>query len=69
MKTMSQYLSKDDLIADLQRENDRQRDVIDWIDAWISNPVGAYSVNALDGLFKMTRDKIAALTTQERNNS
>lgn len=42
-------------------ENDNLREFIGWVDCWISNPVGSYSVAALDGLFKMTRDKIAAL--------
>jgi predicted nucleic acid-binding Zn-ribbon protein len=37
------------------------RDFVRWVDSWVSNPVGAYSVCALDGLFGMTRDKIAAL--------
>lgn len=39
----------------------RLREVINWVDSWVSQPVGAYSVHALDGLFGMTRDKIAAL--------
>lgn len=42
------------------------RQFIDWIDSWVSNPVGSYSVSALDGLFGMTRDKIAALRIKER---
>lgn len=37
------------------------REVIQWVGTWVSNPVGSYSVHALDGLFRMTRDKIAAL--------
>lgn len=37
------------------------RDFVGWVESWVSNPVGAYSVSALDGLFGMTRDKIAAL--------
>lgn len=41
--------------------------VIDWIDSWVSNPVGSYSVSALDGLFGMTRDKIATLSSALRN--
>lgn len=40
---------------------ERQAEVIRWVEAWVTNPVGAYSVSALDGLFGMTRDKIAAL--------
>lgn len=47
---------EDDLIA--------AREVIDWIDAWISNPVGSYSTMALDGLFAMTRDRILALRSR-----
>lgn len=37
------------------------RDFAGWVDTWISNPVGSYSVNALDGLFRMTREKLFAL--------
>ena len=43
---------------------DRIRDlksVVDWVDSWVSNPVGSYSVYSLDGLFRMTREKIADL--------
>jgi hypothetical protein len=35
---------------------------VGWVDSWVSNPVGAYSVHALDGLFRLTREKIAALS-------
>ena len=41
---------------------ERQQSVIDWVESWVSHPVGAYSVSALDGLFGMTRDKIAAIS-------
>lgn len=37
------------------------RDFAAWVDTWVSNQAGAYSVHALDGLFGMARDKIAAL--------
>jgi hypothetical protein len=33
-----------------------------WVETWVSNPVGAYSVQALDGLFAMTRERLAALS-------
>lgn len=32
--------------------------ILKWVDAWVSNPVGSYSYDALNGLFLMTRDKI-----------
>lgn len=35
-------------------------EVIGWIDAWVSNPVGSYSVSALSGLFSVTRERINA---------
>lgn len=35
--------------------------VVGWVESWVENPVGAYSVYALDGLFRTTREKIAAL--------
>ncbi len=44
--------------AALDREAE---DILDWVETWVSNPVGSYSVYALDGLFAMTRDKINAL--------
>jgi hypothetical protein len=46
-----------------EAEIERLREFVSWVDAWVSNPVRAYSVSALDGLFGMTRDRIAALTT------
>lgn len=45
----------------LRAERDRLKGVINFVESWVSNPMGAYSVSALDGLFGMTRDKIAAL--------
>jgi hypothetical protein len=50
-------------LATKDAEIKRYQEVIYWIDAWISNPVGSYSVSALDGLFAMTRDKISSLTS------
>lgn len=47
----------------------RQQQVIDWVDGWVSNPVGAYSVSALAGLFAMTRDKINSLKPVARERS
>ena len=41
------------------------RDFVAWVDTWVSNPVGAYSVDALNGLFGMARDRIAALSAKE----
>jgi hypothetical protein len=50
--------------AEVEKEELRQlRAFRDWVESWVSNPVGAYSVSALDGLFGMTRDKIAAIRT------
>lgn len=36
-------------------------DFASWIETWTANPISAYSVFAIDGLFGMTRDRIAAL--------
>lgn len=44
-----------------EAERDRLRDFADWVDTWVSNPATSYSVYALDGLFAMTRDRLAAL--------
>lgn len=44
-------------------EIERLREFASWVDTWVSNPVGSYSVYALDGLFAMTRDRLAALVT------
>ena len=48
-------------IDELEAENERLREFSTWVDTWVSNPVTSYSVNALDVLFGMTRDKLAAL--------
>ncbi len=32
-----------------------------WVDAWVSNPASAYSVDATEGLFGMARDRLGAL--------
>lgn len=46
----------------LRSENAAFREIITWVDCWVSNPASSYSIMALDGLFGMTRDKIAAIT-------
>ena len=47
-------------------EIDRLRFFVDWVDSIVSNPVSSYSTAALDGLFGMTRDRIAALSNGEQ---
>lgn len=42
--------------------------VIGFVESWVANRVSVYSVAALDGMFAMTRDRIAALTTQETDH-
>ena len=42
-------------------EVERLQDFADWVDTWVSNPVSSYSVSALDGLFAVTRHKLAVL--------
>lgn len=44
----------------------RLRFFVEWVDSIVSNPVSSYSVHALDGLFGMTRDRIAALSNGPR---
>jgi hypothetical protein len=46
---------------DAAAEIERLREFVGWVESWVSNPVGSYSVAALDGLFSMTRDRIAVL--------
>jgi len=48
-------------IARLEAEVNKLQRVVDWVESWVTNPVGSYSVAALDGLFCMTRDRINAL--------
>ena len=55
-------------LAEAQGVIERQKRVIDWVESWVSHPVGSYSVLALDGLFGMTRDKIAAQTAAYRTD-
>ena len=52
-------------IMSLRAKLESARKVIDWVESWVHNPVGSYSVAALDGLFAMTRDRITALTDEE----
>lgn len=42
----------------VEDENERLMRFVEWVDGWVSHPVGSYSVYALDGLFGMTRDRI-----------
>jgi hypothetical protein len=42
------------------------RDFANWVEAWVSHPASSYSVSALDGLFGMTRDRIAFLHEEVR---
>lgn len=55
-----------DRIAALEAERDRLREFAAWVDTWVSNPVGAYSVSALDGLFGMARDRLGAIDAARR---
>jgi hypothetical protein len=41
-------------------------DFVGWIDTWVSNPAGSYSLHALDGLFAATRERTAALPTAQQ---
>jgi hypothetical protein len=62
--TMEQAQSvADALCAVLPRETGESelREFADWVETWVSNPVGAYSTMALDGLFGVARNKLAAL--------
>lgn len=43
-------------------ELNKLRDFVKWIDTWVSNPASSYSTDALQGLFGMTRDRIALLS-------
>ncbi len=51
-------------IVELLRERDMLRDFANWVDAWVSNPVDAYSVIALDVLFDMARGRLTAIRTK-----
>lgn len=48
--------------AAVDGEIQQLREFAAWVDTWVSNPAGAYSVHALIGLFAMTRDRLFALT-------
>lgn len=37
-----------------------------FVETWISNPVGTYSVAALDGLFSISRERISAALAKAR---
>lgn len=44
-----------------KRQNEPLLDFARWVDTWVSNPAASYSTAALDGLFGMTRDRLASL--------
>jgi len=48
-------------------EIEKLRDFVRWVDTWVSNPAASYSTSALDGMFGMTRDRIAALSDLTKN--
>ena len=54
----------------LMQANNALGEFAAWVETWVANPVTAYSVQALDGLFAMTRDRLAAIrssaTKQEK---
>jgi len=52
-------------VDELEAENERLREFSAWVDTWVSNPATSYSVYTLDGLFGMTRDKLAALAAPQ----
>jgi hypothetical protein len=42
--------------------------MVSWVDVWVSNPAGSYSLHALDGLFAATRERIAALSPAHKGD-
>lgn len=61
----SRYIGQAGMRGEAADEIIRLREFVAWVDSWVSNPIGSYSVSALDGLFGMTRDKIAALANRQ----
>lgn len=57
-KLRARALKAEDLIEEL----DQFRSFVYWIETWVSQPASAFSTDALEGLFGMTRDRIAALS-------
>jgi hypothetical protein len=53
---------EEDRADTLGRKVDDLKAIISWVDTWVSNPAQSYSHDALNGLFGMTRDRIAALS-------
>lgn len=50
-----------DAVRAIQAEVQQLSGFTDWVETWVSNSAGSYSSDALDGLFGMARDRIAAL--------
>jgi hypothetical protein len=46
------------LAQDLRARAVAAEDILTWIEAWVSQPVTAFSVDALTGLFAMARERI-----------
>ncbi|SDQ98419.1 hypothetical protein SAMN05519103_00306 [Rhizobiales bacterium GAS113] len=59
-KAFAEALSASPAAPSPQGEVERLREALSFVETWICNPAGSYSVAALDGLFGMTRDRIAA---------
>lgn len=57
----AEYKSVANAALDGRDRDEPLRDFARWVDTWVSNPAASYSSAALDGLFGMTRDRIAAL--------
>lgn len=65
MTIMSERDAMEAANARLQTRIKNRDEVIAWVETWINNPVTSYSVHALDGLFGMTRDKIALMRERD----
>lgn len=60
--SLGEHLDLADIVCgDAATEIRNLRQIVGWVETWVSNPAASYSTAALDGLFGLTRDKIAAL--------
>lgn len=51
--------------AEMKKNVEQLCEFRDWVETWVDCPATTYSVAALDGLFKMARDKIARTRDSE----
>lgn len=51
-------------VDEVLAEVERLRNIVEHVETWVGNPASAYSMMALDGLFRSTREMIRPTPTE-----